>query len=196
MKVLGPFYLGLQEIWPIVASQFFSSTSLGLPIFLAQNQEWSLFIPFTLVPKKLSHYSCQSFLLVPFPWPLDQSWECSYFIPFTWASNIFGPLMAFKFCVFFDFVFIISFIVSWFCLWIFHGYFMICYGYFKDVSWNFMDGSWIFHQNFDQQVLVWCTFAANLHPWCATLMLIWCQFDASLMPVWCYFDAGLMPVWC
>ena len=39
VKVLGPFYLGLQKIWPIVASQFFSSTSFGLPIFLAQNQE-------------------------------------------------------------------------------------------------------------------------------------------------------------
>ena len=178
MKVLGPFYLGLQEIWPIVASQFFSSTSLGLPIFLAQNQEWSLFIPFTLVPKKLSHYSCQSFLLVPFPWPLDQSWECSYFIPFTWASNIFGPLMAFKFCVFFDFVFIISFIVSCFFL--------------MDLSWIFHDLLWIFQRCFmkfhgwfmDFSSKFWSTGASLVHICCKLAPLV-CNFDANLMPVWC-----------
>jgi hypothetical protein len=37
----------------------------------------------------------------------------------------------------------------------------------------------IFHDFFmfvfkkmNQQVQVWCKFAANLHPWCATLMLV------------------------
>ena len=195
MKFLGPFYLGLQKFWPIVASQFFSSTSLGLPIFLAQNQEWffsSLLLWFQILCPTIvaSHFFWFHFL-----GPLTKVGSAvisslllgpPIFLAHRWhSSSVFSLTSFLLYCLLFhDF------------LWIAHGYFMIFYGYFKDFSWNFMDRSWIFHQNFDQQVLVCCKFAANLHPWCAPLMLVWCQFDASLMPVLCDFDASLILVWC
>ena len=61
MKVSGPFYLGLQKVWPIVASQVFSSTYLGLTFVLPKVGSEG-FGPLLLgLSKSLAHVARQVF---------------------------------------------------------------------------------------------------------------------------------------
>ena len=177
MKVLGPFYLGLQEIWPIVASQFFSSTSLGLPIFLAQNQEWSFFIPLLWFQKNCPTIVANHFFWFHFPGPSTKVGSAVI------SSLLLGPPI---------------FLAHWwhsssvFSLTSFLLYRLLFHDFFMDLSWIFHDLLWIFQRFFmkfhgwfmDFSSKFWSTGASLVHICCKLAPLV-CNFDANLMPVWC-----------